>query len=105
MNGTRYTTVHPEGSRAYLAPHQPACPAAARYMAVHRVVGGGWGIVDRRSGKLLAEARPGQHRYPGWQDVQAAASALNRRGGEPSSLTTSVTGRPGGAEGREPARA
>ena len=95
MNSTRYTTVHPEGSREYLAPHQLACPAAARYMAVHRVVGGGWGIVDRRSGKLLSEDHPGQHRYPGWQDVQAAVSALNQRGGEQPAPTTSLTGQPG----------
>jgi hypothetical protein len=81
MNSTRYTTVHPEGSRDYLAPRQPACAAAVRYMAVHRIVGGGWGIVDRRSGKLLAEDRPGRHRYQGWEDVQAAVVALNQRGG------------------------
>jgi hypothetical protein len=80
MNDTRYTTVHPEGSREYQSPHQPSCPAATRYMAVHRVVGGGWGIVDRRSGRLLSEERSGQHRYPGWHDVQSAVLALNQRG-------------------------
>jgi hypothetical protein len=79
MNSTGFTTVHPQGSREYLAPHQPTCLAAVRYMAVHRVVGGGWGIVDRRSGRLLPEARPDQHRYAGWQDVQSAVSALNQR--------------------------
>jgi hypothetical protein len=81
MSSTTYTTVHPQGSREYLAPHQPSCAAPVRYMAVHRVVGGGWGIVDRRSGKLLSEDRPGQHRFPSWLDVQSAVAALNQRGG------------------------
>jgi hypothetical protein len=58
-------------------------------MAVHRVTGGGWEIVDRRSGKLLEEARPDQHRYPGWQDVQSAVRALNRPGVHEGVSTTS----------------
>ena len=44
-----YTTVAPNGSPGYVAPYEPACPATQRYMAVHRIVGGGWGIVDRRT--------------------------------------------------------
>ncbi|MGH2356321.1 MAG: hypothetical protein ACRDI2_11870 [Chloroflexota bacterium] len=72
-----YTTVNPQGSPNYVAPHEPTCPPTHRYMAVHRVVGGGWGIVDRRTGRLLTEARPDQHRYPGWQDVQTAVRSLN----------------------------
>ena len=90
-----YTLVSPQGSPNYLAPRESGCPESRRYMSVHRVVHGGWGIVDRRTGRLIAETRPDQHRYAGWQEVQAAVSALNQRGGEPSSLTTSVTGRPG----------
>ena len=96
-SSTSYTLVSPEGSPNYLAPRESGCPESRRYMSVHRVVHGGWGIVDRRTGKLLAEARPDQHRYPGWPDAQAAVAALNQRGGEVPSLTTSVTGRPGGA--------
>jgi hypothetical protein len=73
-----YTLVGTDGSTGYVAPHEAACPDDQRYMAVHRVAGGGWGIVDRRTGRLLQEARPDQHRYAGWQDVQAAVQALNR---------------------------
>jgi hypothetical protein len=76
-SSTGYTLVSPEGSPNYLAPRESACPESRRYMAVHRVVRGGWGIVDRRTGRLLAEARPDQHRYAGWQEVQAAVRRLN----------------------------
>jgi hypothetical protein len=48
-----------------------------RYMAVHRVVGGGWGIVDRRTGRLLGATQPTQHRYRGWDEVQTAVQGLN----------------------------
>ena len=76
-SGQQYTTVAPDGSLSYITPHDPACPAARRYMPVHRVDGGGWGIVDRRTARLLAEASPDQHRYASWHDVQAAVDALN----------------------------
>jgi hypothetical protein len=79
-SNSSYTLVAADGSPGYVAPHERACPNHRRYMAVHRVAGGGWGIVDRRTGKLLAEARPDQHRYAGWQDVQAAVRALNHPG-------------------------
>lgn len=80
-NGDRgYTTVTPKGSQSYVAPHEPACAPTQRYMAVHRVVGGGWGIVDRRTGRLLEGAQPDQHRYPDWYAVQTAVSGLNGPG-------------------------
>jgi hypothetical protein len=75
-----YTTVAPNGSPSYVAPFEPSCPASRRYMAVHRVAGGGWGIVDRRTGRLLEGNRPDQHRYPSWHEVQTAVSGLNGPG-------------------------
>lgn len=78
MGARTYTLVNADGSPGYVAPHDPACPADRRYLAVHRVTGGRWGILDRRTGRLIPEARPDQHRYAGWQDVQAAVLALNR---------------------------
>jgi hypothetical protein len=72
-----YTTVNPQGTPHYVAPHQPDCPMTLRYMAVHRVVGGGWGIVDRRTGRLLGATQPTQHRYRGWDEVQTAVQGLN----------------------------
>jgi hypothetical protein len=80
MRAADYTTVVPQGSPDYLAPFDPSCPAAHRYMAVHRVSGGGWGIVDRRFGRLVAEPRPEQHRYPSWAAVQVAVHDLNAGG-------------------------
>jgi hypothetical protein len=76
-SGQQYTTVAPDGAAGYVSPHDPACPAARRYLPVHRVDGGGWGIVDRRTARLLAEASPHQHRYASWHDVQVAVDALN----------------------------
>lgn len=76
-----YTTVVPQGAPGYLPPHDPACPASLRYMAVHRVDGGGWGIVDRRTARLVAETRPDQHRYASWQEVQEAVGAMNHVAG------------------------
>ncbi len=73
----KYTTVTTDGSAGYVSPHDPACPAARRYMPVHRVDGGGWGIVDRRTARLLAETSPDQHRYASWHEVQAVVDALN----------------------------
>ena len=73
----KYTTVAPDGSPSYVTPHDPTCPAARRYMPVHRVDGGGWGIVDRRTARLLADASPDQHRYASWHEVQAAVNVLN----------------------------
>jgi hypothetical protein len=75
-----YTLVDAQGSRGYVAPHERTCPDERRYMAVHRVGGGGWGIVDRRTGKLLGDAQRDQHRYPSWHDVQAAVRELNHPG-------------------------
>ena len=75
-----YTTVTPQGAPGYVSPREPACTPDLRYMAVSRVDGGGWGIVDRRTARLLAEARPDEHRYPHWHDVQAVVSTLNRHG-------------------------
>ena len=77
MPSPTYSTVVPEGSTAYVAPHAPDCPASERYMAVHRT-DGGWGMVDRRYGRLVREERAGQHRYAGWMEVQAAVEAMNR---------------------------
>ena len=75
-----YTVVATPGTVGYLAPRDPACPTSQRYMAVHRVVDGGWGIVDRRTGRLLVEERKHQHRYAAWHDVQAAVATLNAPG-------------------------
>jgi hypothetical protein len=50
-------------------------------MAVHRVDGGGWGIIDRRTARLLAEARPDQHRYSSWHEVRAVVGAMNEMAG------------------------
>jgi hypothetical protein len=72
-----YTTVIPQGAAGYLPPRDPACRSADRYMAVRRTEGGTWGIVDRRTAKLLAEATKNQHAYASWQDVQTAIAALN----------------------------
>ena len=72
-----YTIVATQGAAGYLSPHDPLCPPSQRYMAVHRVDGGGWGIVDRRTARLLAETRPDEHRYATWQDVQAVVGAMN----------------------------
>jgi hypothetical protein len=80
MSISSYTLVKAQGSPGYVPPREPACPGTRRYMAVHRVNGGGWGIVDRRTGRLLQEARPNQHRYAGWDEVQAAVLALNGAG-------------------------
>jgi hypothetical protein len=74
-----YTTVNPQGTPRYLPPHEPACQASQRYMAVHRVTGG-WGIVDRRTGRLLSGADPDQCRYPNWDEVQSAVRTLNDPG-------------------------
>jgi hypothetical protein len=72
-----YTLVTAEGSLGYIAPHAPACPPDERYMAVRRVQGGGWAIVDRRSGRLFEDDRPGGTSYETWSDVQAAVRSLN----------------------------
>jgi hypothetical protein len=77
MRTAGFTTVIADGSPNYVDPHEPACPASRRYMAVHRVDGGGWGIVDRRSGQLLKEARPGEHRYASWADVLSVVKTMN----------------------------
>jgi hypothetical protein len=79
-NGT-YTTVATQGTPGYLSPYDPMCPPSQRYMAVHRVDGGGWGIIDRRTARLLAEARPDQHRYSSWQEVRAVVGAMNEMAG------------------------
>jgi hypothetical protein len=50
-------------------------------MAVHRVDGGGWGIIDRRTARLLAETRPDQHRYSSWHEVRAVVGAMNEMAG------------------------
>lgn len=73
-----YTLVTAQGSDGYVAPHAPDAPANSRYMAVRRVLGGAWGIVDRRRGRLIEESHPGEHTYAAWGDVQAAARALNQ---------------------------
>ena len=75
-----YTTVVPDGLPNYVSPHEAGCLAAHRYMAVHRVDGGGWGIVDRRSGRLLIEGRPDEHRYESWQVVLSVVRGLNASG-------------------------
>ena len=77
MRPAAYSTVVAQGSPAYEAPCEPSCPPARRFMAVHRISGGGWGIVDRRSGRLLAEARPDQHRYATWDAATRTVRALN----------------------------
>jgi hypothetical protein len=74
----RYTLVHPDGSPYYVAPRAPGCPAAERSLAVYRE-DGAWGVVDRRTGRLLTAARPDPHRYPSW--AAAAAGAAARNGG------------------------
>lgn len=79
-----YTVVATQGTSGYLPPHDPTCPPSLRYMAVHRVDGGGWGIVDRRTARLLAELRPDEHRYASWQDVQAIVRRMNEVAGAPS---------------------
>jgi hypothetical protein len=80
MAGPTFTTVVPTGSPAYVNPYAPGCPSAVRYMAVHRINGGGWGIVDRRSGRLLAEERADQHRYASWTSVQQVVQSKNSGG-------------------------
>jgi hypothetical protein len=77
MRAADYTTVIPQGSPNYLSPSEPSCPAARRYMAVHRVSGGGWGIVDRRTGRLLADPQFAPDRQLSWGDIQAAVRTLN----------------------------
>ncbi len=72
-----FTTVIPQGATGYLPPRDPACRSTDRYMAVRRTEGGTWGIVDRRTAKLVPEALKDQHAYASWQDVQAAVAALN----------------------------
>ena len=72
-----YTIVSTQGAADYLPPHDPLCPPSQRYLPVHRVDGGGWGIVDRRTGRLLAETRPDEHRYTSWQEVQAVVGMMN----------------------------
>ncbi len=74
---TGYTLVRADGSPGYVAPRDTSCQGSVRYLAVHRIEGGGWGIVDRRSGRLLSETRPGEHRYASWSDVQGVVTALN----------------------------
>lgn len=76
-----YTIVATQGTAGYLAPFAPTCSPAQRYMAVHRVDGGGWGIVDRRTARLLAETRPDEHRYATWHDVQAVVRTMNEVAG------------------------
>jgi hypothetical protein len=71
-----YTLVHPQGSPHYVAPRAPACPAAERYLAAYRE-DGAWGVVDRRTGRLLTAGRPDPYRYPDWEAAAAAAQALN----------------------------
>lgn len=75
-DGRAYTTIVPDGSPAYVAPHAAGCPATERYLAVHRI-DGGWGIVDRRSGRLLPEERPSQHRYASWEVVKSVVQSMN----------------------------
>ena len=45
-------------------------------------IDGGWGIVDRRFGRLLAEPEPERHRYPSWAAVQVAVHDLNAGGSD-----------------------
>jgi hypothetical protein len=72
-----YTLVKADGSPDYVAPRDSTCQNSVRYMVVHLIEGGGWGIVDRRRGRLLSETRPGEHRYASWTDVQGVVTALN----------------------------
>jgi len=70
----RSTLVHPDGSPRYAAPRAPGCPASERSRAVYRE-DGAWGVVDRRTGRLLTGGRPDPHRYPTWEAAAAAAAA------------------------------
>jgi hypothetical protein len=72
--------VAAQGSDGYVAPHEPAAPAAERYMVVRRVLGGAWGIVDRHRGRLVDEVQgvqSGGHVYASWTEALLAARALN----------------------------
>ena len=81
---TAFTTVIPQGSPNYMAPSEPSCPPTRRYMAVHLVAGGGWGIVDRRTGRLVAEPQIAVDRHASWGEIQATVRDLNGGGiGDP----------------------
>ena len=77
MRAIDYSTVVAQGSPAYLAPLAPTCTAEERYMTVHLVRGGGWGIVDRRTGRLRGGPLSAQDRYATWTEAEAAVRALN----------------------------
>jgi hypothetical protein len=77
MRAADYTTVIPQGSPNYLSPSEPSCPPTRRYMVVHRVSGGGWGIVDRRTGRLVADPQYAPERHVSWGDMQAAVRTLH----------------------------
>ena len=77
MRAPEYTTVFPKGSPGYVSPWEPAYPPASRYMAVHRVTGGGWGVVDRRTGRLVVDSRVAAEGRGSWGEIQAAVQALN----------------------------
>ena len=77
MRAQDYSTVVAQGSPGYLAPLDPRCPDGERFMAVHLVSGGGWGIVDRRSGRLRGGPKSKHDRYATWSEVDAAIRALN----------------------------
>jgi hypothetical protein len=72
-----YTLVIADGSTGYVAPHAPECPDEERYLAVRRTLGSGWGIVDRRTGRLLSDSHPDQHRYSSWEDARQMIRTLN----------------------------
>jgi hypothetical protein len=72
-----YSTVVPQGSPEYLAPLDPTCGDSERYMPVHLVSGGGWGIVDRRTGRLRRGQASAHERHASWNEVKAAVHDLN----------------------------
>ena len=81
MRSKDYSTVVAQGSPGYQAPLDPDCRDTQRYMAVHLVRGGGWGIVDRRSGRLRGGPHSTQDRFASWTAVNAVVRRLNAPAG------------------------
>ena len=77
MLSKNYTTVIAQGSAGYRAPLAPGCPNSERYMPVHLVSGGGWTLVDRRTGRVRGGPRSSLDRYGSWTEANAAAQQLN----------------------------
>ena len=78
--------VRSQAAPHYVSPYDPACQASQRYLAVH-ATDGEWGVVDRRTGKLLGRATPGRsvYRYLYRAEAERVVAGFNN-GEQPASV-------------------